>query len=132
VNIYNAVKHLKIRTKIDNMKLSPKQIITLAVILVAAAIGYYFWTTSEPKYIQIYQSQIDSAQNNIDSLKTEIVKSDIIIDSLHKEIIIIDKENIILKEKIVLIKQEANEKINNVDKLNISELNKFFTDRYNY
>ena len=114
------------------MKLSPKQIITIAVVLVAAAIGYYFWTTSEPKYIQTYQSQIDSAQNNIDSLKVEIVKSDIIIDSLHKEIIIIDKENIVLKEKIVLIKQEANEKINNVDKLNISELNQFFTDRYKY
>jgi hypothetical protein len=114
------------------MKLSPKQIITIAIVLVAAAIGYYFWTTSEPKYIQIYQSQIDSAQNNIDSLKVEIVKSDIIIDSLHKEIIIIDKENIVLKEKIVLIKQEANEKINNVDKLNISELNQFFTDRYKY
>ena len=114
------------------MKLSPKQIITIAIVLVAAAIGYYFWTTSEPKYIQIYPSQIDSAQNNIDSLKVEIVKSDIIIDSLHKEIITIDKENIVLKEKIVLIKQKANEKINNVDKLNISELNQFFTDRYKY
>jgi hypothetical protein len=114
------------------MKLSLKQIITIAVVLVAAAIGYYFWTTSKPKYIQIYQAQIDSAQNNIDSLKVKIVKSDIIIDSLHKEIITIDKENIVLKEKIVLIKQKANEKINNVDKLNISELNQFFTDRYKY
>jgi uncharacterized membrane protein YhiD involved in acid resistance len=114
------------------IKLSPKSIIIIAVILVVAAIGYYLWTTSEPKYINEYQYQIDSARNNIDSLKVKIVKSDIIIDSLHKEIITIDKENIVLKEKIVLIKQKANEKINNVDKLNISELNKFFTDKYNY
>lgn len=114
------------------MRFSPKLIITLAITLVVVATSYYIWTTSTPNYIEHYQSQIDSAQNNIDLLKTEIVKSDIIIDSLHKEIIIIDKENTILKEKIVLIKQEANEKINNVDKLNISELNKFFTDRYNY
>jgi len=114
------------------MKLSPKSIIIIAVILVVAAIGYYSWTISEPKYIDKYQYQIDSSQNNIDSLKVEIAKSDIIIDSLHKEIITIDKENIVLKEKIILIKQKANEKINNVDKLNISELNKFFTDRYKY
>jgi septal ring factor EnvC (AmiA/AmiB activator) len=101
-------------------------------LIIAGIICYYLFIRTSPNYIEQYQQTIDSAQNNIDSLKTEIVKSDIIIDSLHKEIIIIDKENTILKEKIVLIKQEANEKINNVDKLNISELNKFFTDRYNY
>jgi uncharacterized protein YycO len=114
------------------MKLSPKQIITIAIVLVATAIGYYFWTTSEPKYIQIYQAQIDSAQNNIDSLKTEIVKSDIIIDSLNKEIMILDSTNIILGEKIIYIKQQLNEKINDVDNFTNDELSKFFTDRYRY
>jgi predicted nucleic acid-binding Zn-ribbon protein len=104
----------------------------LIPLIIASIVCYYLFVTSTPNYIEQYQQTIDSAQNNIDSLKTEIVKSDIIIDSLHKEIIIIDKENIVLKEKIVLIKQEANEKINNVDKLNISELNQFFTDRYKY
>ena len=101
-------------------------------LIITSIICYYLFITSSPNYIEQYQQTIDSAQNNIDSLKVEIVKSDIIIDSLHKEIVIIDNENLVLKEKIVLIKQKANEKINNVDKLNISELNQFFTDRYKY
>ena len=104
------------------MKISSKQIIILSIVLVAAIIGYYFWTTSKPKYIDRYQQTINSAQNNIDSLKTEIVKSDIIIDN----------KNTVLKKKIITIKQEANEKINAVDKFTVSELNKFFTDRYSY
>jgi len=104
----------------------------LIPLIIASIVCYYLFVTSTPNYIEQYQQTIDSAQNNIDSLKTEIVKSDIIIDSLHKEIIVLDKENEVLKDKIIDIKKEANEKINNVDKLNISELNKFFTDRYNY
>ena len=53
------------------MKISPKQIIAIAVVIVAAVIGYYFWTTSEPGYVKKYQAQIDSAQVKIDSLNTE-------------------------------------------------------------
>ena len=109
-----------------------KTILYTIPLIITGIVCYYLFTKTTPGYVEQYQQTIDSAQNNIDSLKVEIVKSDIIIDSLHKEIIIIDKENIVLKEKIVLIKQKANEKINNVDKLNISELNQFFTDRYKY
>ena len=109
-----------------------KTILYTIPLIITGIVCYYLFTKTTPGYVEQYQQTIDSAQNNIDSLKVEIVKSDIIIDSLHKEIITIDKENIVLKEKIVLIKQKANEKINNVDKLNISELNQFFTDRYKY
>ena len=91
---------------------------------------YNFTYNPEEKYIKRYQKVIDSAQNNIDSLKIELKESDIIIDSLHKEIVFLDEKNAVLKDKIIDIKQKANEKIINVDKLNISELNKFFTDRY--
>jgi len=116
------------------MKYSYFKKISLYIIplIITSIVCYYLFTKTTPNYVEQYQQTIDSSQNNIDSLKVEIIKSDIIIDSLHKEIITIDKENIVLKEKIILIKQKANEKINNVDKLNISELNKFFTDRYKY
>lgn len=114
--------------------ISSNQILTVALsffaLLLLATVIYNFTYNPEKKYIKRYQKVIDSAQNNIDSLKIEIIQSDIIIDSLHKEIIIIDNENTILKKKIILIKKEANEKINSVDKFTISELDKFFTDRY--
>lgn len=112
------------------MKITPKQIIAIAVILVVAVIGYYFWTTSEPGYVKKYQSQIDSAQVKIDSLNTELIESDRQIDSLGVVLTLEDRENERLKEKIIDIKKQSNEKINAVDKLNNAELGEFFTDRY--
>ena len=114
--------------------ISSNQIITALLtffgLLLLFTVIHNFTYNPEKKYIERYQKVIDSAQNNIDSLKIELKESNIIIDSLHKEIIIIDNKNTILKKKIILIKKEANEKINSVDKFTISELDKFFTDRY--
>jgi predicted nucleic acid-binding Zn-ribbon protein len=113
------------------MKISPKQIITIAVIIVVAVIGYYFWTTSQPDYIKEYQSQIDSAQVKIDSLNVELVKSDELIDSMNHELAVLDEKTDSLKNTITNIKKQSHEKINAVDKLNNAELSEFFTDRYN-
>jgi peptidoglycan hydrolase CwlO-like protein len=112
------------------MKITPKQIITIAVILVAAVIGYYFWTTSESGYVKKYQAQIDSAQVKIDSLNVELVKSDELIDSMNHELAVLDEKTDSLKNTITNIKKQSHEKINAVDKLNNAELQHFFTDRY--
>ena len=101
-------------------------------LIITGIVCYYLYTTNTPNYVEQYQQTIDSAQNNIDSLKVEIVKSDIIIDSLHKEIIVLDSTNTVLKDRIIYIKQQLNEKINDVDNLTNDELGKFFTDRYKY
>jgi peptidoglycan hydrolase CwlO-like protein len=113
------------------MKISPKQIITIAVILVIAVIGYYFWTTSKPGYVKKYQAQIDSAQVKIDSLNTELIKSDELIDSMNHELFILDEKTDSLKNTITNIKKQSHEKINAVDKLNNAELSEFFSNRYN-
>ena len=109
---------------------SLKQVITAAVILLLALIGYYFFSTSSPRYVKKYKATIDSAQHNIDSLKSEIKESDRLIDSMGVELTMEDRENARLKEQIIDIKKKNHEKLNNIDKLNNAELQRFFTDRY--
>jgi len=111
-------------------KITTKQIVTIAIVIALAIIGYYFWTTGTPGYVKKYQAQIDSAQHNIDSLQVELDLSDQMIDSMGAELTILERENSVLKEDIKDIKKEANEKINAIDKLNNDELSEFFTDRY--
>jgi septal ring factor EnvC (AmiA/AmiB activator) len=107
-----------------------KQVIIGASILLLALIGYYFLSTSSPRYVKKYKATIDSAQHNIDSLKVELVKSDELIDSMGIELTMQDRENSRLKEQIIDIKKKNNEKLTAVDKLNNTELKRFFTDRY--
>lgn len=116
------------------MKYSYFKKIALYIIplIITSIVCYYLFTKTTHNYVEQYQQTIDSAQNNIDSLKIELSKSDIIIDSLHKEIMVLDSTNIILGEKIIYIKEHLNEKINDVDNLTNDELSKFFTDRYRY
>lgn len=112
------------------MKITIKQIVTIAAILMVTAIGYCFWSTNTPDYIKQYEKTIDSAQHNIDSLKTEIIISDKLIDSMNHELAVLDEQNDKLKEKITNIKKQTNEKTDAVTKLNNVELEHFFTERY--
>jgi hypothetical protein len=110
--------------------ISTNRRIIYSIIILIVIIGYYFLTTSTPDYVKKYEKTIDSAQVQIDSLEIEVKKSDVIIDSLHQEIIVLDNTNYALRERIYYIRKENEEKINAVDHYNVSELNKFFTDRY--
>jgi len=107
-----------------------KQVIIGATILLLVLIGYYFLSTSSPRYVKEYKATIDSAQHNIDSLEVEIAASEKIIDSLNFDLTMEDRENARLKEQIIDIKKKNNEKLTAVDKLNNAELKRFFTDRY--
>ena len=111
---------------------SLKQVLTASVILLLALIGYYFFSTSSPRYVKKYKATIDSAQHNIDSLKTQIIESEKLIDSMGIELTMEDRENSRLKEQIIDIKKKNHEKLTAVDKLNNAELKHFFTDRYDY
>jgi len=109
---------------------SLKQVLAASVIIFLALIGYYYLSTSSPRYVKKYKATIDSAQHNIDSLKTELVESDRLIDSMGIELTMEDRENSRLKEQIIDIKKKNHEKLNAVDKLNDAELKHFFTERY--
>ena len=110
--------------------ITTKQIVTIAIVIALAVIGYYFWTTSSPGYVKKYQKTIDSAQHNIDSLQIELDLADQQIDSMGAELTILERQNEYLQEEIKDVKQDAKNKINAVDKLNNAELQQFFTERY--
>ena len=110
--------------------ITTKQYIISSILVLIIAIIAYYVSTSKPTYIEGYKKTIDSAQVKIDSLNTQLVKTEEVIDSLKIEIKVLDKENETLKDKIVDIKKENHEKINAVDKLNNAELGKFFSNRY--
>ena len=110
--------------------ITTKQIVTIAIVIALAVIGYYFWTTSGPGYVKKYQKTIDSAQHNIDSLQIELDLADQQIDSMGVELTLLERQNEYLQEEIKDVKQDAKNKINAVDKLNNAELQHFFTERY--
>lgn len=77
-----------------------------------------------------YNAKIDSIQNEIDSVM-------LVNESLNKEIVKIDGQigNIDgditkVQKNITIIKNQTDEKINVIDSYNFSDLNRFFTDRY--
>ena len=77
-----------------------------------------------------YNAKIDSIQNEIDSVM-------MVNESLNKEIVKIDHQigdidgDITKVQKnITVIKNQTDEKVNVVDGYNFSDLNRFFTDRY--
>jgi hypothetical protein len=88
-----------------------KQVIIGASILLLALIGYYYFSTSSPRYVKKYKATIDSAQHNIDSLKVEIYASDKIIDSLSFDLTMEDRENSRLKEQIIIYRRKFSSKL---------------------
>ena len=105
---------------------------TMLYILIAIlTVGlYYVLYMGNATDLKKYEKTIDSAQVQIDSLEVEVKKSDVIIDSLKVEVVKLDSTNYVLREKIYYIRKENEEKINAVDHYNVSDLNKFFADRY--
>lgn len=65
----------------------------------------------------------DNLKIEVDSLKKVLVKKSIEIDSL-------SKVDTILVNKIKIIKQKEYVQVRNVDNLNVSQLQKYFSDHY--
>jgi peptidoglycan hydrolase CwlO-like protein len=77
-----------------------------------------------------YNTKIDSIGNHIDSMintnkniNGRVLKLDTQINEINTDISDVQKN-------IIIIKKQTDEKINNVDNYNFSDLNNFFTDRY--
>lgn len=110
------------------MKINKTNIL-LVIIAILAAYSI-FQGSSIRTDVAGYNAKIDSIQNEIDSvmmvnesLTKEIVKLDNQIDNIDGDINKVQKN-------ITIIKNQTDEKINVVDGYNFSDLNKFFTDRY--
>ena len=80
--------------------------------------------------IEMYNQKIDSIQHNIDSVVLVNKNLDIKIDSISSEIGLLDTDITSVNTNIKNIKVNTNEKVNSVNKFNFSDLNQFFTNRY--
>lgn len=109
-----------------------KQNIILFVLLVLLGLLIYSsWNTNK------ITTDIDSYYKRIDSLQTKIDSAMIINDELNQKLTKIDsnvvqinKEILVVDINIQKIKENTNETIASVDTFSISQLQRFFTDRY--
>jgi len=107
------------------------QNISFLLLVLICLLGYSIYSTKQLKTdIEMYNQKIDSIQHNIDSVVIANKNLDIKIDSISSEIGLLDTDITSVNTNIKNIKVNTNEKVNSVDKFNFSDLNKFFTDRY--
>ena len=77
-----------------------------------------------------FNEKIENIGNEIDSIQTMNNELDELISNLHSELELIDGDINKVQNNIYTIRRNTDEKTNSVDKLNISELQEFFTKRY--
>jgi peptidoglycan hydrolase CwlO-like protein len=107
------------------------QNISFLLLVLICLLGYNIFSTKQLKTdIEMYNQKIDSIQHNIDSVVLVNKNLDIKIDSIYSEIGLLDTDITSVNTNIKNIKVKTNEKVNSVNKFNFSDLNKFFTDRY--
>jgi len=80
--------------------------------------------------VEGFNEQIENIGKEIDSVQAMNDEIDGLIESLHSELELIDGDIDRVQNNIYSIRRNTNEKVNRVDSLTISELQEFFTKRY--
>ena len=96
--------------------------------------GVYYlvsmYSSNEEEYITEYNSKIEVLNDKINSLHNINEGLTLEIDVLTTQISVLDQEISKQDSKIVILKKQTNEKVNNVDSYRDDELEQFFTERY--
>ena len=111
------------------MKLTKQDIVL--VIIALLCLYNIFNTNSIKTDVNGYKNKIEALQTKVDSAQAVNEKIDVKIDSVKDNVVNITKEIHHIDNNISIIKQQTNEKVNIVDTYTASELEQFFTDRYN-
>ena len=80
--------------------------------------------------VEGFNSKIENIGKEIDSVQTMNKELDGLIESLHSELELIDGDIDRVQNNIYTIRRNTNEKVTRVDSLTLSELQEFFTKRY--
>ena len=80
--------------------------------------------------VEGFNEQIENIGKEIDSVQAMNAEIDGLIESLHSELELIDGDIDRVQNNIYSIRRTTNEKVTRVDSLTISELQEFFTKRY--
>ena len=110
-----------------------KEIVTNLLIIIVGALVVYslMLTTTIGIDVKSYYNRVDSLQIKIDSAMAVNQRIDNKIAKLDSSILVINNEISLVDENINIIKTRTNAKVSAVDNFNYSELQKFFSKRYN-
>jgi len=110
--------------------LSKERLITYGIIFILLSTLIYFVFLGDEEYVKDYGFKIEALEAKVDSLHS--INDNLVfkIDTLNQKIVILDQEIDQQDNKIDTLKYKVNEKVNNVDFFNDSELERFFTERY--
>ena len=102
------------------------------IIWILAALMVYnlFLNTKIRTNIQEYEDKIDNLLTKVDSVNLVNRQIDGKINSLHSQIEVIDSDISNVQASIKKIKQKTNEKVNSVDQFSFTDLEQFFSVRY--
>ena len=96
--------------------------------------GVYYlvnmYSSNEEEYITEYNSKIEYINDKINSLHNINEDLTLEINVLTTQISVLDQEISKQDNKIVILKKQTDEKVNNVDSYRDDELEQFFTERY--
>jgi peptidoglycan hydrolase CwlO-like protein len=103
----------------------------ILLVILAVLMAWNIFTTSQIKTdISGYNQKIDSIQTEIDSVYTQNDLIDNQIDLVDTHISNVDKDIQQVTKNITIIKNNTDEKVNNVATIGNIELERLFTERY--
>ena len=101
------------------------------ILAVAGVVSFYFLNKQKNFDKSYYYKEIESLQKKVDSISNINGVLTLEVTSLEGKLIKYSSQIDSLEISIVEIKQTTDEKLNNSINFTLSELQSFFTDRYN-
>ena len=104
---------------------------TVLLFLVVILVVYNIFNTNDIKTdVDGYVKKIDSIQVKVDSAQVVNKEIDNKIEKVDEKVAIVTKEIHHIDNTITIVKNNTDEKIDNVDNFGLNELELFFADRY--
>jgi septal ring factor EnvC (AmiA/AmiB activator) len=103
----------------------------ILLVIIAGLVGWNIFTTNTIKTdVKGYEKKIESIQTKIDSSQIVNKQIDTKIGEVKENVTTITNEIHHIDKNITVIKKQTDEKVNNVDNIPDSELELFFTNKY--
>jgi len=103
----------------------------ILLVIIACLVGWNIFTTNTIKTdVKGYEKKIESIQTKIDSSQIVNKQIDTKIGEVKENVTTITNEIHHIDKNITVIKKHTDEKVNNVDNIPDSELELFFTNKY--
>ena len=109
---------------------SKERFLYIAIVFFGVYYLINMYSSNEDKYINEYNNKIEALESKINSLHSINEELTLEIDTLNFQINKLDQEISKQDIKIVTLKRQTNEKVNNVDSFGDDELEQFFAERY--